>query len=214
MIFTPFKNLKEKIQTQKALAGFEEEMLHFWTYLFLIFLSALIASFGILRENQPVIIGAMLISPLVSPFVGIPLGIITKNYNLSIKSVFYAITGTVAFFGVSFLIGHLFDVRHTKIWLLSTTTIEYADIAIALLGGCVAALAISSEKIQNKLSGAAIALALAPPLSISGINFASGNEIFFKTALYLFLINAGGLILMGFIIFLIFGFHKKEKGLE
>lgn len=205
-----FSSLQEKIHTQKALEEFEEDMLHFPSFLFLTVLAALIVSFGILRENQPVIIGGMIITPLVNPFIGIPLGIVTKRPILFWKSVLYAFSGTFLFFLCSLLIGISFHIEESQIWLLKTTTLEYTDIAIAVLSGMVAALAISSPKVQNRLSGAAIALALAPPLAVSAINYAGGNAQFFETALFLFLINALGLIIIGWIIFLIFGFHKKE----
>lgn len=206
------QSFKEKFQMQRALKDFEEDMLHFPSFLLLTFLACLVACFGILRENDPVIIGAMIMTPLVSPFVGIPLAIVMKQKILLLKSVLYVITGCLLFFGTAYLCGKLFfDGRIQEIWLLKTNIIEVSDYAIALVAGVVAALAISSERIHSVISGAAIALALAPPLAISAINLSIGNINFFKTGLHLFGINALGLIVMGFFVFLVFGFRKKEE---
>ena len=216
-IFSLFRDIlvgfRDKRRQEIATRDFQEEMLSVPTFLLLIFLAGCIASVGLLRDNQAVIIGAMLITPLVSPFIGIPLSAFTRKPKLFWASLIRIITGVSVFWGVSFLIGKIFSpaaiANHFE--FIKILPVELPEILIALFGGLVAGIALSSEKVQNLISGAAIALALAPPLAISGLGLAFGQVEIFKSALTLFSVNALGLIFMGGVIFWIFGFRKPES---
>lgn len=203
---------RDKRRQEIAIRDFQEEMLSVPTFLLLILLAGCIASVGLLRDNQAILIGAMLITPLVSPFVGIPLSAFTRNPKLFFASLIRIVAGVSVFWGISFLIGKIFlpASLSNNFEFIKVLPVELPEILIAIFGGLVAGIALSSEKVQNLISGAAIALALAPPLAISGLGFAFGETEIFKSAFILFAVNAAGLILMGGVIFWIFGFRKPE----
>ncbi|MCF7812084.1 DUF389 domain-containing protein [Candidatus Gracilibacteria bacterium] len=208
---TAFWNLVRSHHSQaKAIVEFQEQLLHNFTFLFLIFLAGCIASIGLLRENLAVVIGAMIITPLVNPFMGIPLALLTGRWKLFWNSLGKVLSGTALFWGVAFFLGSVLVPIDHQPSMIVAHPIELPEVLIAVFAGMVAALALASAKIYNRISGAAISLALAPPLAISGIGFALGQVNVFWNALTLFAINATGLIVMGFFVFLIFGFQKPD----
>jgi uncharacterized hydrophobic protein (TIGR00271 family) len=204
---------RDKRRQEIAIRDFQEEMLSVPIFLLLILLAGCIASVGLLRSNQSVLIGAMLITPLVSPFVGIPLSIFTRTPELFWASLIRIFSGVGVFWSVAFLIGKIFlpSSIANNFEFIKVLPIALPEVLIAIFGGLVAGIALSSEKIQNLISGAAIALALAPPLAVSGIGLAFGDFAIFRSAFTLFAVNALGLILMGGIIFWLFGFRKPES---
>lgn len=205
------RNFKESHHQDKVLAEFQNEMFHIFTFLALIMIASGLASLGLMRGNIAVVIGAMLITPLVSPFVGLGLVAVTGHKDLFEKSFLRCFLGPVVFWGIAFLVGKYFADYLAPDALVKAPLIDIPEFLIAIFAGTIAALAMASEKIYNRLSGAAIALSLAPPLAISGIGFALGEQTIFQNGFLLFGINALGLVIMSFVIFFIFGFRKPEK---
>ncbi len=213
-----FSNLYEtfaKKKQKKALDDFREEMFGFPIFFLLIILSSCIVSIGLLRNNQAVLIGAMLITPLVNPFIGIPLGIVTRSWKVFKGSLLRAILGVIVFWLISYgisdlLINYSPNIIKYNLWDSAKFAVELPEILIAIFAGLIAAISIASEKIHALIAGAAIALAMAPPLAASGIGLAIGKKDVFFNALELFAVNALGLIVMGLFVFLVFGFRKKE----
>lgn len=149
-----------------------------------------IASLGLNVNSPAVIIGAMLISPLMGPIMGIGLGLgiydfdlIKKSFrNLAIATVFGILTSTLYF-----LISPLNEARSE---LLARTTPTIYDVLIAFFGGTVGIIASSTRLKGNVIPGVAIATALMPPLCTAGFGLASGNFSYFFGAFYLYMINS------------------------
>ena len=156
-----------------------------WVLVFAIF----IASIGLNVDSAAVIIGAMLISPLMGPIMGIGLGagiydfeLIKKaGRNLLVMMVISLITSTTYF-----LISPL---REAQSELLARTTPTIWDVLIALFGGLAGIVATSTKEKGNVIPGVAIATALMPPLCTAGFGLATGNMYYFGGALYLFFLN-------------------------
>jgi uncharacterized hydrophobic protein (TIGR00271 family) len=150
----------------------------------------LIASIGLNVNSTAVIIGAMLISPLMGPIMGIGLGagifdfeLIKKaSKNLAIASLIGLLTSTVYF-----LISPL---HYAQSELLARTSPTIWDVLIALCGGLAGIVASSRKKYNNVIPGVAIATALMPPLCTAGFGIATGQWSFFFGAFYLFIINS------------------------
>ncbi len=206
-----YADFKARHRQDKAIEEFQNDMLHMSIFLVLTLLAGCIASLGLLRGNQAIVIGAMIIAPLMTPFVGIALSMVTRKKQLLFKSLMRVISGVIAFWSISFVMGFLFRDIHTSDSLIASVPIGVPEVLIALFAGAVGAMALASQKIYNRISGVAITLSLAPPLSVSGVSLAFGGIETFQNALLLFGINAGGLMIMSFIEFLIFGFHKEEE---
>ncbi len=156
-----------------------------WVLVFAIF----IASLGLNVNSTAVIIGAMLISPLMGPIIGMGLAIGIGDLLLlksSIKNYFVATVISVLTAMIYFLISPLTEAQSE---LLARTSPTLYDVLIALCGGAAGILALSTRGKGNVLPGVAIATALMPPLCTAGYGLAMGEWSFFFGAFYLFFIN-------------------------
>lgn len=152
--------------------------------------SAILASIGLDTNSPAVIIGAMLISPLMSPILGIGLsiGIYDKELLISsVKEFIFAIILSLFISTLYFILSPLGSVTNE---LAARTTPTLLDIGVALFGGIAGIVAGTRKGIVNSIPGVAIATALMPPICTAGFGIASGNPYFFGGAFYLFFINA------------------------
>lgn len=157
-----------------------------WTLIFAIF----IASIGLNVNSTAVIIGAMLISPLMGPIMGLGLGAGIFDFQLikfSLKNLFIAVLISVM---TSALYFWLSPIHSAQSELLARTSPTLWDVLIALFGGLAGIIASSRKNITNAIPGVAIATALMPPLCTAGYGIGTGNFYYFAGAFYLFLINS------------------------
>ena len=176
-----------------------------WVLIFAIF----IASLGVNVNSTAVIIGAMLISPLMGPIVGMGLAIgindsilLKKSiHNYLIATLISVLTATIYFF--------LSPLDEAQSELLARTSPTLYDVMIALFGGAAGILALSTKGKGNVLPGVAIATALMPPLCTAGYGLAMGNIYYFLGAFYLFFINTVFIALSTYLGVHMMGFSKK-----
>lgn len=178
---------KEDFQQVKAniVNGVEFKGTNLWILIFAIF----IASLGLNVNSPAVIIGAMLISPLMGPIMGLGFGMAINDLSLLRKSVFsYAFCAGIGLgaSAIFFLLSPI-DEAHSEILARTSPTIY--DVLIALFGGLAGMLATSSRLKGNVIPGVAIATALMPPLCTAGYGLATLQFPFFFGAFYLFIIN-------------------------
>lgn len=160
------------------------------TNLWVLFFAILIASIGLNVNSTAVIIGAMLISPLMGPIVGIGYGAGVKDVALirgaaRNLAIFVAISLSTA--TLYFLLTPLQDAQSE---LLARTSPNLWDVLIAFFGGAVGMIGATRRYSSNVVPGVAIATALMPPLCTAGYGLATGNLSFFAGAFYLFTINS------------------------
>ena len=152
--------------------------------------SALLASIGLDVNSPAIIIGAMLISPLMSPILGIGLsfGIHDKEtIIISVREFTIAVVLSVFTSTVYFLVSPLGSPTSE---ILARTNPTLLDVGVAFFGGVAGIVAGSRSKAANAIPGVAIATALMPPICSAGFGLASGNAHIFFGAIYLFFINA------------------------
>lgn len=187
--------------------GVEFKGVNLWTLIFAIF----IASIGLNTNSTAVIIGAMLISPLMGPIMGIGLGAAILDAELikkAVKNLFFAVLIALFTSSLYFLISPLHEAKSE---LLARTQPTIWDILIALFGGLTGIIAGSRKNGSNAIPGVAIATALMPPLCTAGYGLASGNFIYLFGAFYLFTINCFFICLSTYWIIKLLKF-KKEQG--
>ena len=182
------KDDRESVQvTMDAIReGTEFKGSSLWILIFAVF----IASLGLDVNSAAVIIGAMLISPLMGPIMGVGLGLGIYDFELikkSVKNLAVATLFSVLTSMVYFLVSPLNDARSE---LLARTSPTIYDVLIALFGGAAGIVAVSTKQKGNVLPGVAIATALMPPLCTAGFGLANGNMHYFLGAFYLFFINS------------------------
>jgi uncharacterized hydrophobic protein (TIGR00271 family) len=157
-----------------------------WVLIFSIF----IASAGLNTSSTAVVIGAMLISPLMGPILGIGLALGINDMDLMRR--------TLKNFGVMVILGLLTSFLFFSIPIFQNETPELRartypdvrDVIIAFAGGLALIVALSRKNKQiNTIAGVAIATALMPPLCTAGYGLATGKWDFFAGALFLFTIN-------------------------
>lgn len=156
-----------------------------WILVFAIF----IASLGLNVNSTAVVIGAMLISPLMGPIIGLGFGMATNDLALLKKAglnyAFALVIGLVT----STLFFLLSPIDDASSEILARTAPNIYDVLIALFGGFAGIFAVASRQKGNVIPGVAIATALMPPLCTAGYGLANGNFTYFSGAIYLFVIN-------------------------
>lgn len=148
-----------------------------------------IASLGLNTNSIPVIIGAMLISPLMGPIIGMGLAIGIQDYRLllkGLKNVTAAVLGSILASAVYFLISPQYEGASQ---LLARTSPSIYDVFVALFGGAAGILSIACRNKGQVMPGVAIATSLMPPLCTAGYGLATMQMHFFLGALYLFFTN-------------------------
>ena len=157
-----------------------------WTLIF----ATLIASIGLNVNSTAVIIGAMLISPLMGPILGVGLGTAQYDFPLIKKSFKNLLIATLFSIATSWLYFCLTPLAEAQSELLARTSPTIWDVLIALAGGIIGMVAVASREKGNPIAGVAIATALMPPLCTAGFGLAVGNVQYFVGALYLYIINS------------------------
>ena len=177
-----------------------------WILIFAIF----VASVGLNVNSTAVIIGAMLISPLMGPIMGIGLAAGINDFELLKKS--FRNLGVAIFISIltSTLYFYISPISDAQSELLARTEPTVWDVLIALFGGLAGIIAGSRKEKSNAIPGVAIATALMPPLCTAGYGLASGNLYFFFGAFYLFFINSVFISLSTYLIVRFIKYPKKE----
>lgn len=148
-----------------------------------------IASLGLNTDSIPVIIGAMLISPLMGPIIGMGLAIGIEDFSLlkrSLKNIVMAIIGSLLASAIYFMISPQYEGSSQ---LLARTSPSIYDVFVALFGGAAGIVSIACKNKGQVMPGVAIATSLMPPLCTAGYGIATLQSHFFFGALYLFFTN-------------------------
>ncbi|SHM60216.1 TIGR00341 family protein [Chitinophaga jiangningensis] len=179
-----------------------------WTLIFAIF----IASIGLNINSPVVIIGAMLISPLMGPVMGIGVGLAITDFallkkggrNLLRASLISAITSSIYFW--------LTPLHEAQSELLARTMPATWDVLVAFFGGLAGIVGATRKEKSNVIAGVAIATALMPPLCTAGFGIATGNWYFVLGAFYLYFINCVFICLSTYLMirYLRFRHHRYE----
>ena len=170
----------------------------------------LIASLGLNVNSSAVIIGAMLISPLMGPIIGMGLAIGTQDDDLlrrAMKNYLIATLVSICVATVYFLLTPLSEAQSE---LLARTSPSLYDVLIALCGGAAGIVAISTKGNANVVPGVAIATALMPPLCTAGYGLAMGNLQYFFGAFYLYFINTVFICAATVLGVTLFKFHHRR----
>lgn len=170
-----------EIKSKQAMSGANAWML---------MCSIVIVSIGLNLNSEAVIIGAMLISPLMSPILGIGLAV-----GINDKDALYH---ALMHFGAAILIAIIFSTIYFLLTPLDEFTEQisartaptFLDVFIGIFGGIAGIISIARKDISTTLPGVAIATALMPPLCVCGYGFAHGNLDIATRSFYLFFLNS------------------------
>jgi uncharacterized hydrophobic protein (TIGR00271 family) len=177
-----------------------------WALIFAI----LIASIGLNVNSTAVVIGAMLISPLMGPIMGIGLGVAVSDFDLLKKGIKNLVIASVVSILTSAVYFSVTPLHNTNSELLARTNPSLWDVFIAFFGGLAGIVALTRRERSNVIPGVAIATALMPPLCTAGFSLAMTKWYFFLGAVYLFFINSLLICFATFLIVKQLRFHKHE----
>lgn len=174
------------------------------TYLIMVALSTIVASIGLLRNNIAVIIGAMVIAPLLGPNVAMSFATTLGDSELGINALKTNVAGILAALGISFLLGFFLTVDPSIQEIHARTVVSYADIILALASGIAGALSFTSG-LPSAMIGVMVAVALIPPLVVSGLLLGGGFVVQSFGAFLLLVMNMICINIAGVITFLFKG---------
>ncbi|WOC39628.1 DUF389 domain-containing protein [Polaribacter sp. HL-MS24] len=178
-----------------------------WILIFAVF----VASIGLNANSTAVVIGAMLISPLMGPILGIGMSFALNDFMTFKKSLINLGTMIALSLIASFLFFYFFPLSEDNSELLGRVSPDIRDVLIAFFGGLALMVARTKKgTVASVIFGVAIATALMPPLCTAGYGLAKGNFVYFWGAMYLFTINTIFIALATFLVLklLRFPMHK------
>ena len=167
--------------------GVEFRGVNLWVLIF----ATMTASLGLNVNSAAVIIGAMLISPIMGPIMGVGFSLGVNDFELFKKSL----RNFTLMFSVAIITSTLYffitPLSANSSEILARTTPTTYDVLIAFVGGLAGIVAQTrTDRTSTVIPGVAIATALIPPLCTSGFGLATGQFKFFFGAFYLFFINS------------------------
>ena len=179
-------------------------------------LSALLATLGLFLNSPSIVIGAMVLAPLMAPIISLSMGLLRSDDDLSKRSFVTFFTGMLIALSLSALMAYILPFQEITNEIAGRLHPSTLDLLVAVLSGIAGAFANARESIAKSLPGVAIAVALVPPLCVSGIGIGWLNFEVFYGAMLLFLTNLTGIILAAGLSFMIIGyapFSRAKKGI-
>lgn len=180
-------------------------------FMVMMILSTLIATFGLFANSSPVIIGAMILAPVISPIVSFSMGMVRYDVPMLKKSFVTITAGTLVSLAFAAIVSLIIPLEVLTPEIEARLSPTLLDMGIAVSSGIAAAYAHSNEGIAKSLAGVAIAVALVPPLAVSGIGIGWWDWEVFSGAILLYATNLAGIILFGGLTFLLLGFAPFKR---
>lgn len=179
-------------------------------YLFMIAVSCGIAMLGLLQNSPAVIIGAMLISPLMGPIMGLGFSLCIIDLNSTRRTLIALAVGTALALAVSALITYLSPLHEATPEILARTRPNLFDLLVAVFSGLAGAYTTIKRK-GEAIVGVAIATALMPPLAVAGYGLAVGNLHIAGGAGFLFMTNLLAIALCTTVVARLYGFGARNS---
>ncbi|HFU77883.1 MAG TPA: TIGR00341 family protein [Epsilonproteobacteria bacterium] len=212
----PLFSHASKEQYASLFTNLREESRLSQTFMVLLILATMIATFGLFINSSSVIIGAMLLAPLMQPIVSLSMGVLRQDTTLQINGIRTITIGVLAVLVTAALIALFIPIERLTTEMSGRLSPTILDLYVAIISGAAAAYAKSNEKILGSLAGVAIAVALVPPIAVAGIGLGWGDWSMFSTAFLLFITNLVGIVLAAAFVFAMLGFsplHLAKKGI-
>jgi uncharacterized hydrophobic protein (TIGR00271 family) len=202
--------LRDNRFTEEDLPNFEQKLFfkgprlrpYLVRFTVLLFLSTVIATFGVINDSSATVIGAMIIAPLMTPIMATAAALVMGRMDSALRSSLLVVLGVALVIGVSLLIGvimntisHISYTQNTQI--TSRISPRLTDLFIALASGAAGAFAMSRDDIADSLPGVAISISLVPPLCVVGLGLSAGEWTVAWGAMQLFLTNFFSILLAG-----------------
>lgn len=179
-------------------------------YGFMVSMSCAIAILGLLLSSPAVVIGAMLISPLMSPIMSLGFSLSVLDFKQMKKSLEALVCGMAVALTISWLIVMFSPITDATPEILARTQPNLFDLLVAIFSGLAGGYAVIKRKGET-IVGVAIATALMPPLAVVGFGLATSNMSIAKGAFMLFMTNLFAISLSVTLITKFYGFGGEHS---
>jgi uncharacterized hydrophobic protein (TIGR00271 family) len=176
-------------------------------FAFLLLIAASLSLLGLLMSSAAVLIGAMLLSPLMMPIIGLGFGIATLDFREIKRTAFALGMGSAISVMLSVVLVSISPVQTITAEIAARTQPTLFDLLVALLSAVAGAYALVRGR-GGTVVGVAIAIALMPPLVVVGFGIATWNWTVFAGSLLLFLTNAVTIALTAALVARAYGFGQ------
>ena len=208
--FIDLVDLKEGMDREGTVISIKNGKMMRGANAWMLICSIMIASLGLDLNSGAVIIGAMLISPLMSPILGIGLGVSINDRD--------ALVIALKQFGISIIIALVTSTLYFRFtplgdfteMIASRTAPTLLDGFVAIFGGLAGIISITRKDKSNAIPGVAIATALMPPLCVTGYGIANGDLSIALNSFYLFFLNSFFIAVTSYLIIRLLNFPFRQ----
>ena len=137
----------------------------------------MIATLGLISNSTAVVIGAMIVAPLMDPILSLAFGLAVSDGKLIRRSAVTIGFGVLAVVGTASLISLGLGISHVQSEITGRTSPNLIDLGIAIAAAVAGSFSMTRKQLSNSIAGVAIAVALVPPLCVSGIGLTLGMEM-------------------------------------
>lgn len=176
-------------------------------------LAASIATMGLAANSEATIVGAMLISPLMQPIVSLAYGVATKDLALKIRSTITLGIGILITLLTAALVETILSLYEPTEMILARIQPSLTDLSIAIAAAAAGAFGATRKNISSALPGVAIAVALVPPLCVTGIGISVGSTTIAIGSFMLFSVNLVAIVLIAACVFIVEGIGNFLRAL-
>ena len=211
-VFARFRAIDEN-QKSSVVKKLMEYSTPDFDYFYLVALSVLMASFGLMLDSGAIVIGSMLIAPIMYPILGVSLGLVMSNYSVLGRSVSTLVKSLGGALLLSVLGAFFFggpDMYYTAEVMMRTEP-HILHLFVAIVAGAAVAYVLTQPEWSETIPGVAISVALIPPLATVGIGIAAVSPVIVKGAVLILLLNLAGIIGTAMVIFLLMNMADQKK---
>ena len=197
------------------------------TFFLLLVTSAIIATLGLISNSAAVVIGAMIVAPLMDPILSLSCGIALGEKRLIANSILLIAVGVVLVVLTSFFIAELLGTNFVQSEIYARTMPSLIDLGIAVGAAIAGSYCTVRSRLSSSIAGVAVAVALVPPLCVTGIGLSLGDSAvamfgpgaitglsnrIAEGSFLLFWVNLIGISFAAVIVFLLHGYGSIRKG--
>jgi uncharacterized hydrophobic protein (TIGR00271 family) len=122
------------------------------SFFFLLALSTAIATFGLIANSAPAIIGAMIIAPLMTPIMGLSYGVVQLSWSRIMRSAITVFLGVVVVMAISYVSARFIEIKVAGTEMLSRAFPTLLDLGVAIAAGAAGAFSLSRESIRSSIT--------------------------------------------------------------
>ncbi|MBT8405068.1 MAG: DUF389 domain-containing protein, partial [Gemmatimonadetes bacterium] len=198
---------ERETQVHLMLANRQRGLVEYWTFLML---SMAIATLGLAMDSTTVVIGAMLVSPLMGPIVEFAMGLVVGSPVLTLRSTLRITGSVVAVVAGAWLITVVLPFQEITSEVAARTQPTLLDMALAVCVALAAALTTVKARSETNIvaAGAAIGIALVPPICVVGFGLGIGDPEVYVGAFLLLVTNFFAIIAVGVVSFYLLGYER------